>query len=64
MHGYNTSGPSATFTLFSWVLGSNATGNMHVISPWQATTGATSNIHIEFSNLAANTKYLGSIAYS
>ena len=61
--GYATANPS-TFTLFAWVLGSAAAGNMTVAAPAAAVLGATDTINLTFSGLAAGTKYLGSVAYS
>jgi subtilisin family serine protease len=54
----------ATFTLFTWALGSTAAGNMTVTAPASATFGTTGAINLSFSGLAAGTKYLGSVAYS
>jgi hypothetical protein len=63
VHGFAVSG-TATFKLFSWVLGSTAVGNMSVSAPGSATLGATGTINLTFSGLAPATKYLGSVAYS
>jgi hypothetical protein len=62
-HGFATDGPDANFTLFTWVLGTAAAGNMTVSAPGSATLGSTGTIGLAFSSLAAGTKYLGSIAY-
>jgi len=64
VHGFAVNPSPATFTLFSWSLGSTAAGNMTVNAPSSATTGATGNIGLTFSGLAPGTKYLGSVAYS
>lgn len=64
VHGFATDGPDANFTMFNWVLGSTAAGNMTVTAPSSATTGGTGNIQLSFNSLAATTKYLGSVAYS
>ncbi|MGE5262939.1 MAG: S8 family serine peptidase, partial [Acidobacteriota bacterium] len=63
VHGFGTSNPS-TFTLFTWVLGSTAAGNMTVNAPATATLGGTGKIDLTFSGLTAGVKYLGSVAYS
>jgi hypothetical protein len=60
--GFATGNPS-TFTLFTWVLGSTAEGNMTVTAPATASIGATGTIDLTFSGLAPATKYLGSVAY-
>jgi hypothetical protein len=64
VHGFAVNPSPANFTLFTWVLGSTAAGNMTVNAPTSATTGATGNIQLTFSGLAPATKYLGSVAYS
>jgi hypothetical protein len=53
----------ATFTLFAWVLGTTAAGNMTVTAPASATFGTTGAINLSFSGLTAGTKYLGSVVY-
>lgn len=64
VQGWGTDGPDAQYTLFHWVLGSSAAGNMAVAAPASATLGQSGQITLTFSGLAANTKYLGSVAYS
>jgi hypothetical protein len=64
VHGYATTGPSADFTLFSWLLGTTGAGNMTVAAPGSATLGATGAIGLTFSGLTPGVKYLGSVAYS
>jgi hypothetical protein len=63
VHGFNVPG-SANFTLFSWVLGSTAAGNMTVAAPSTAVTGGTGTVSLTFSSLTAGVKYLGSVVYS
>jgi hypothetical protein len=64
VHGWQTDGPDANFTLFTWLLGSDDAGNMTVTAPATASIGATGTIELTFSGLAAGTKYLGSVAYA
>jgi hypothetical protein len=64
VQGWGTDGPDAQYTLFHWVLGSTAAGNMAVTAPASATLGATGTIGLTFSGLVPGTKYLGSVAYS
>jgi subtilisin family serine protease len=64
VHGFATEGPDSNFTLFTWLLGSAAAGNMTVTAPSSATLGATGTVNLTFSGLAPATKYLGSVAYS
>ena len=63
VHGFAVTG-TATFTLFNWVLGSAAAGNMTVTAPSSATLGTSGTITLTFSGLTPGTKYLGSVAYS
>jgi subtilisin family serine protease len=63
VHGYAVQ-TTANFTLFTWVLGSSAAGNMTVGAPSSATLGTSGTINLTFSGLAPATKYLGSVAYS
>jgi hypothetical protein len=62
-HGFAVTG-TANFTLFNWVLGSTAAGNMSVSAPASATLGSSGAINLTFSGLTGGTKYLGSVAYS
>jgi subtilisin family serine protease len=62
--GFATDGPDASFTLFKWLLGNTAAGNMTVSAPAAAVLGEKGAITLEFSGLAAGTKYLGSVVYS
>jgi len=64
VHGWGVPEAPATFTLFSWVLGNTAAGNMTVTAPATAETGEIGTITLTFNGLAAATKYLGSVAYS
>jgi subtilisin family serine protease len=65
VHGWGpANGVSTPFKLYAWVLGTADAGNMAVSAPASATLGATGTITLSFSGLAANTKYLGSVAYS
>src|SRR5262249_23709835 len=62
VHGFAVNG-TANFTLFQWLLGSTAAGNMSVAAPTSATIGATGTINLTFSGLGWGVKYLGSVAY-
>jgi hypothetical protein len=64
VHGFAVNPSPANFTLFTWVLGSTAAGNMTVTAPPSATLGTSGTITLTFSGLAPATKYLGSVAYS
>jgi hypothetical protein len=63
VHGFATDGPSSNFTLFTWNVGTAAAGNMAITAPTTATQGANGEIVLTFSDLAADTHYLGTVAY-
>jgi hypothetical protein len=62
VQGWGVVGTSP-FKLYTWLLGSTATGNMTVTAPASATTGTTGTIALGFSGLSSGVKYLGSVAY-
>jgi subtilisin family serine protease len=64
VHGFNTNGPSANFTLFSWQLGSTSAGNMTVPGPATATIGGTVPVDLSFTGLVGGTWYLGQTVYN
>jgi hypothetical protein len=64
VHGFNTNGPSANFTLFSWQLGSADAGNMTVPGPATATVGGTVPVDLSFTGLVGGTWYLGQTVYN
>ena len=64
VHGFNTNGPSANLTLFSWQLGSTSAGNMTVPGPAATTTGGNVPVNLSFSGLAPSTWYLGQVVYN
>jgi subtilisin family serine protease len=53
----------ASYTLYTWVLGSTDAGNMTVTAPPAATLGGTATIGLSFSGLTSGVRYLGSVAY-
>jgi fibronectin type III domain protein/subtilase family protein len=64
VHGFNTNGPSASFTLFSWQLTSADAGNMTVPGPVGTTTGGIVPVNLTFTGLAGGTWYLGQTVYN
>ncbi|WP_298828224.1 S8 family peptidase [uncultured Piscinibacter sp.] len=54
---------SSPFKLHTWLLGVADAGNMTVSAPPAATIGATGTVSLNFTGLAAATKYLGAVAY-
>lgn len=64
VHGWETDGPDAMYTLFSWALGSADAGNMTVTAASSATLGATETVTLDWTGLDATLlKYLGSVTY-
>ena len=65
VHGWETDGPDSNYTLFAWVLGSTAAGNLTATpSTTTAVTGATGSVALAWSGLDATKKYLGAVVYS
>ncbi|HEX5760511.1 MAG TPA: S8 family serine peptidase [Thermoanaerobaculia bacterium] len=62
VHGWQTDGPDSNYTLFDWTVGAD-TGNMTVSAPASAVAGATGNVTVNWSGLAAATRYLGVVRY-
>ena len=63
VHGYAVDGTSP-FSLHTWLVGQANEGNVAITAPAAATTGATENINLVFSNLTTGAKYLGTVNYT
>jgi hypothetical protein len=63
VHGWQTDGPDANYTLHVWTLGTVDEGNMTVTGPGMATVGGTHTVDLSWNGLAAGHKYLGTILY-
>ena len=64
VHGFNTAGPSASFTLYEWPIGSGPAGNMTVPGPATATIGGSVPVNLSFTGLTSGTWYLGQTVYN
>jgi hypothetical protein len=64
IHGYATDGPSANFTVSTWIVGSDTAGNTSVTVTDSVTSDTPVPITLSFTGLAPATKYLGTIVYS
>ena len=64
VHGWSTNGPSASGTLFDWVVTTASAGNTTLSGVAPAVTGVTQTHTATFSGLAAGTRYLGRVEYS
>jgi Subtilase family/Fibronectin type-III domain/PA domain/Bacterial pre-peptidase C-terminal domain len=64
VHGWQTDGTSAVYTLFRWLVPSTAAGNLTATSSTStATVGGTAQITVSWNGLTAGTKYLGRVSY-
>jgi hypothetical protein len=63
VHGWQTDGPDANYSLHAWTLGAVDEGNMTVTGPATATTGGTGNVNLSWSGLAPDQRYFGAILY-
>jgi hypothetical protein len=65
VHGWQTDGPDANYTLFDWSFGLvDDRGNMTVNAPATAVLGATETITVDWMGLDPNTKYLGAVSHN
>jgi subtilisin family serine protease len=63
VHGWQTDGPDANYTLHAWALGTADEGNMTVTGPATATIGGTGTVNLSWAGLATGQRYLGAIVY-
>lgn len=63
VHGWQTDGPDANYSLHAWALGTADEGNMTVTGPGTATIGGTHTVNMSWSGLPTGQKYLGAILY-
>ena len=64
VHGWQTDGPDANYTLFSWsVSATPGSTNMTISAPTDVTIGETAVVDVSWSGLDAGTKYLGAVSH-
>jgi subtilisin family serine protease len=63
VHGWQTDGPDANYTLFSWSLGDANEGNLSVSAPGTAVLGTSAPVDVDWTGLDGGHKYLGSVTY-
>jgi subtilisin family serine protease len=63
VHGWQTEGPDANYSLHSWTLGTSDAGNMTVTGPSTATIGGSGTVNLSWTGLDAGKRYLGTILY-
>jgi hypothetical protein len=64
VHGWETDGPDANYSLHSWALGTADAGNMTVSGPATATIGSSGTVDLSWAGLEAGKRYLGQIRYT
>jgi subtilisin family serine protease len=64
VHGWETDGPDANYSLHSWALGTADAGNMTVTGPSTATIGGTGTVNLSWTGLEAGKRYLGQVRYN
>ena len=64
VHGWQTDGPDANYSLHAWALGTADAGNMTVSGPTTATIGGTGTVNLSWTGLDAGKKYFGAILYT
>lgn len=64
VHGWQTDGPDAGYTLFTWRVPGTGAGNLAVTAPATAIAGQQGPIGISWTGLTAGTRYLGAVRYS
>lgn len=69
VHGWQTDGPDANYTLFDWSVsatpadGSGAT-DLSLTAPTSASLGDSGTVSVSWDGLDAGTKYLGAVSYT
>lgn len=63
VHGWQTDGPDAQYTLFTWAVPSADEGNMTVTAPATVETGVSAQVTVDWTGLNSGEKYLGRIAF-
>ena len=63
VHGWQTDGPDANYSLHAWALGTADAGNMTVTGPATATIGGSGTVNLSWTGLDAGKRYLGTILY-
>jgi hypothetical protein len=63
VHGWQTDGPDANYTLFDWQILPGGPGNLTVTGPTSAINGATGPVDYSWSGLDSGERYLGLVEY-
>ena len=63
VHGYQTDGPDANYTLFHWIVPEAASGNLTVSAPAAVSAGNTYVVSGSWAGLTPGIKYLGTLTH-
>ena len=63
IHGFQTDGPNAQYTLFHWIVPEPAAGNLTVTAPPDVVAGNTYVVSGAWSGLTPGIKYLGTLTH-
>jgi subtilisin family serine protease len=64
VHGFQTDGPDAAYSLHRWALGTTDAGKMAVSGPTTAVIGMTGTVSVTWGPLDPGMRYLGQIRYN
>ena len=65
VHGWETDGPDANYTLFDWSVSATPGGSLNIdAAPAAAVLGTDGTIDISWAALSTDMKYLGAVSYS
>jgi hypothetical protein len=63
VHGFQTDGPDANYTLFHWIVPEAASGNLTVTAPATVVEGTNNLVSGTWSGLTPGLKYLGTLTH-
>jgi hypothetical protein len=63
VHGWQTDGPDASYTLFDWSVPTGTPGNMTADAPTTATAGGSGTVTVGYDGLGEGEKYLGVVMH-
>jgi len=62
IHGWETDGPDASYTLFTWTVAAVG-GDLTVSVPGSATTATSGSVNLHWNGPLPATRYLGTVRY-
>ena len=65
VHGWQTAGASAEYTLYAWIVSATPGGNLSIVSaPTSATLGATESVDVSWTGAGGGEWHLGAVSHS